>query len=167
MALNDHLGVISATGFSVLVGLAGIGLYQLGGVNQNTVEARREHSEFRTEAKMEREVLRQEAQVERQVLRQDIEAVSDKLDTLQENMDRQFDMILSRINTDQADLKKVLISTNIVDTDDVFWAAILHESIWVFPSPDTFTKLSDRGLQLEQATPLLSGFNVLPASYAE
>ncbi|WP_050664450.1 hypothetical protein [Roseovarius tolerans] len=89
------------------------------------------------------------------------------IEDLQEHLDGRFDLVESRIELDQSDLKSILMATGTVSEDDAFHAAVIRKDIWVFPSEPVRAEFIDRGMKPEAATDFLSGFRVLPAEVME
>lgn len=72
-----------------------------------------------------------------------------------------FDTLGATLDTNA--LRQILIATGSVTEKDVFYAANRSDGLWVFPGdPALLESLNAKGLALEQFTPLVAGYKVLP-----
>jgi hypothetical protein len=56
----------------------------------------------------------------------------------------------SRLDASQRDLRKILISTNVVSAADVFDAFVQGNDVWVVPSQALRVRLEKKGMQIER-----------------
>lgn len=100
-------------------------------------------------------------------LKDAVEGNTAAIGDLKGHIDARFDLVESRIEMDQSDLKSILMATGTVSANDSFHAAVIRNDIWIFPSEPVRAKFVEKGMRPEAATSFLSGFRVLPAEVVE
>lgn len=96
-------------------------------------------------------------------LRESVKANTAAIVDLKTHLDSRFDLLESRIEVEQSDLKAILMATGTVTEDSAFYAAVIQNDIWVFPSDSMRAEFVNKGMKPEPVTSFLSGFRVLPA----
>ena len=80
-------------------------------------------------------------------------------------MNRRLEDLEETVRFSQADLERILVNLGTVSEGEVFDAAIIGESVWVFPADQALVdRLEGRGLRRMQVNSAISGYKVVPVS---